>query len=558
MRRKLISVTIGAALTLGLLEIGLALAYGGFAHLQARRNRALIEGGEREIRIACIGESTTAVAGDESGRMLVPRTSYPTQLQRILDASQSSIDFRVLNLGMMAGKTGSALDLLESTLPDYRPHVVIAMMGIKDTAKDGTPATAELPSWLASLRTVQLVSWLREGVLLRYNENAGDVASLEELSASANKSITQQLKTWVRETRLIDAPELAEAVLPGMRLALYYWDTGRLERARALLQQMIAEHDVGYNVLARVLATCGESPEAEQILEAAILLHPDEGMYSVVLAELLAENGRLLEAEAIIEEALGEARSFRESELVKNYLLLALADVNRELGDCGGALTLLRKVDSSVWATRYNEIFPSLKMLKHAALGRVFIATNSWNRAEFHLTRAIQATPRKHVNMWLLSTVYRQTGELDKEERVRRELLKTTGRLAEYFELAKLFRLAGDADRVGELLEHAVGQIPSLAESYRRLYELTRREGIQLIVMQYPSFSLELLHRYAPPADDVLFIDNKQLFAASPDDYFFEPRFPYSFSHYTEQGAGVLARHVANTISELYEINPPR
>ena len=61
MRRKLISVTIGAALTLGLLEIGLALAYGGFAHLQARRNRALIEGGEREIRIAFLERLLTGL-----------------------------------------------------------------------------------------------------------------------------------------------------------------------------------------------------------------------------------------------------------------------------------------------------------------------------------------------------------------------------------------------------------------------------------------------------------------------------------------------------------------
>ena len=172
MRRKLISLIIGTILTLAILEIGLALAYEGFVRLQARRNRAALGGGEEEIRIACIGESTTAVAGDESGKMLVPRTSYPSRLQEILDSRQSTVDFRVLNLGMMAGKTRSAIDLLESTLPDYRPHAVIAMMGIKDTAKNGTPATADLPPWFASLRTVQLVSWLYESVMLRYDANA--------------------------------------------------------------------------------------------------------------------------------------------------------------------------------------------------------------------------------------------------------------------------------------------------------------------------------------------------------------------------------------------------
>ena len=366
------------------------------------------------------------------------------------------------------------------------------------------------------------------------------------------------MKTWVRETRLVDAPELRALTLPNLRMALYYWDIGRLEHARRLLEDTIAEHDIGYNVLARVLATGGKSREAERMLEAAIDHHPSEGMYRVALAELLIDEGRLLEAESVLLEALSNSRDFRQRQLVQNYIYLTLAEANEELGDCENSLALLRAVDATIWAKRYNEIFPSLRMLKHAALGRVFIATNEWVRAEFHLVRALRITPRKHVNMWLLSTVYRETGELEKEERMRRELLETTGRMAEYFELAKLFRFAGEADRAPELLDQAACEIPSLEASYRRLYELAKREGIKLIVMQYPSFSLDLLHKYAPADDDVVFIDNEHVFDASPDQYFFEPSFPYSFSHYTAEGAVVLAEHIADTIFDLYELTPPR
>jgi hypothetical protein len=69
--------------------------------------------------------------------------------------------------------------------------------------------------------------------------------------------------------------------------------------------------------------------------------------------------------------------------------------------------------------------------------------------------------------------------------------------------------------------------------------------------MQYPSFSLELLHKYAPEADGVVFIDNEHIFDADPDRYFFEPRFPNSFSHYTVEGAALLAEHVADTVLEV-------
>ena len=75
--------------------------------------------------------------------------------------------------------------------------------------------------------------------------------------------------------------------------------------------------------------------------------------------------------------------------------------------------------------------------------------------------------------------------------------------------------------------------------------------------MQYPSFGLDLLHIYAPEREGVLFIDNEHVFDAAPDEYFFEPRFPYSFSHYTMEGAHVLAEHVADNILALEDLGVP-
>jgi len=120
--RRVLSFALGTLLTFGLLELSLSVAYRTFAWVQASRNATSGPAGEHEIRIVCVGESTTSVAGDETGSMLVARTSYPAQLETILNARQSTHTFRVLNNGIMAGTTESALELLRMTLESSNPQ----------------------------------------------------------------------------------------------------------------------------------------------------------------------------------------------------------------------------------------------------------------------------------------------------------------------------------------------------------------------------------------------------------------------------------------------------
>ena len=124
--------------------------------------------------------------------------------------------------------------------------------------------------------------------------------------------------------------------------------------------------------------------------------------------------------------------------------------------------------------------------------------------------------------------------------------------MADYFELAKLFELTGNGDKVPELMNQAIERIPDVHEGYKELYALTAERGIHLVVMQYPGFAEELMYSYAPKRAGVRFIDNEHLFDADPDGYFFEPRYPNSFTHYTVEGANVLAQHVADTVLDIF------
>jgi len=549
--RKLLAMAGGALLTLVLLELAVALAYRGFVHLQADQAPAASPGGGNELRILCVGESTTAVSGDDTGTLLLPATAYPAQLERILDARQSTFDFNVLNAGMLGGNSESVMSMVEARVPEFRPDLIIAMMGIRDRGGDPLPLLAAIPDWLSSLRTVQLACWLYEGVVMRRGENAASVRRADEIPR-ALQSMDWQLRIYGKETRIafpIDGA--AEEAVSDLRVALYHWYIGRIEHAERLLRETIAQQAMGYNILARVLASTGRLGEAQALLEDAIRRHPEEGMYRVVLANLLTEQKRFDEARVLLEQALAESSVLEEAVHTKNWIYIALADLNRAEGDHEQALQVLESVQPQK-GERFRPAFPLVRIQKNALLGEIHTDLGRWAKAERCLLQALEARPMQHSHMWLLSKVYRQTGQLEKEEHVRRELLKETERMGEYFELAKLFRQSGDGDRVPDLLAHALRQIPSIEANYRRLYELASRNDIELVVMQYPFFGLDLLHQYAPKADGVYFIDNEHIFDAAPEKYVFDPRFPWAFTHYTEEGSRVLAEHVAGSVLEIF------
>ena len=551
MKRKLLALFLGMLTTFAVLEIGIRLGYRGFVGAQARSNLAELQPGEGALRILCMGESTTAVAADPEGLLLVPASSYPTQLQRILEARSSTQRYQVLNIGMMGGSSGASLDLLEDTLPELRPHVIVAMMGIKDTPSERLPGLGALPGWLASLRTVQLAAWLLESLELQLTAIDTEVGTVAEIPEGL-ESMDAPLRNYAYEPRLQDLPpDQREAALEGLRLGLYYWYIGRLAQAEVLLRQVTIDHDLGHALLARVQMSAGQQGEARGTLELAMAMHPDDAFYPIVLGLLLTEDGEYRAAAAILGELAENRDRYRQRSVFEPHLLVALADARRGAGDYQGAKEAFGQMALLEVDNTYKEVLPPIKFRRLLTQGHLFLDMGELGPAERHLAKAVEAAPRRHVAMFLLGEVYRRQGRFDDEEAVRRGLLEDSVRLAEYFEMAKMYRREGHPERAQELVVDAVERIPSLRRSYRQLYAVAQRNGIHLVVMQYPSFSLDLLHLYAPPAPGVSFIDNEHLFDADPDGYFHAPTFPHSFSHYSYEGAQLLAEHVADHLLEL-------
>lgn len=549
--REGVSLVLGTVLTLVLLEGSIRFGAAAFVYFQAERNLAAIGSGEGEVRILCVGESTTAVAGDEVGQMLVTRTAYPTQLETILNSRQSTIKFRVLNDGIMGGTTGSIIELLDSTLDDLKPHIIIAMMGIKDTPTEWVPVSTLLPDWMASLHSVRLLSWVIEDVKLRQNAHPTQIRTLADLPPAA-RAKGAMYGNYIREVRPRKGFEIDK-----LKAAVYLYHIGRIKQAEEILRGTIADHGVGYPMLTDILAGEGRYEEAVALMEDGVAQHPSDGFYALQLAHLYLQHTDYDAARALLAAATVNVGRFDHPELVMSQFRLEIAELALAELRFDDALLAVAGVTGEV-NERYHDLVPAVDVLVHSTRGRAYAGKKDWAAAEVELLDALNRAPNRHVNMWLLSSVYRATGQTEKEESVRRDLLAQTGRVAEYFELAKLFRLTGHPERVPEVLAEAVRNTPSLKENHRYLYDLAEIKGIQLIVMQYPSFELDALHAYAPEQDGVVFIDNQHVFDADPEAYFFQPTYPQSFTHYTQEGARVLAEHVADTIIGLHQpASPP-
>ncbi len=116
--QKIMLMALGILLSIFLLEISLRI--GGFLvmSLQEHRNHLSMKK-EGTYRIMCLGESTT-------------QGQYPRFLEEILNNRNTGIKFSVIDKGVGGTKTMFILSQLESNLAEYKPDMVITMMGIND------------------------------------------------------------------------------------------------------------------------------------------------------------------------------------------------------------------------------------------------------------------------------------------------------------------------------------------------------------------------------------------------------------------------------------------
>jgi len=138
--------------------------------------------------------------------------SWPRQLERILNNTQDQWSFRVINKGSVGQDTDYLLTHLPKWLQKYRPHFLLAMVGINDTFLD--TFQFQRGKFLDKFLTYNLAEWITAGIKARVTEKKRDLLT-------ANPDISQlHPRTISNLYRMIDSTTRHGAYFVAVQYAL--------------------------------------------------------------------------------------------------------------------------------------------------------------------------------------------------------------------------------------------------------------------------------------------------------------------------------------------------
>ncbi len=296
--------------TVFLLETGLRLGGWLFLSLQERANRQKVTATStlgQEFRILCLGESTTALGGDDS---------YPRQLEKILNSRQNTIKFKVINKGVPSTTTDQILARVQNYFTEYQPQMVVAMMGINDpqspqqwTWRDQWSRYSKafklfdmiVRHWAAKEKSAneilieKQIAAVESQLPQMYPSEIDREIARVNLYRSANRP--QQEKTAIDKALMLDPQNSTAWYLLGV-----YYDR-QAEHEKALDAYRKAEFNVApenkLKILERI-AECqnflGNRNSALQIYAGIVKQWPRHPQANGALADILVEQGQFEEA----------------------------------------------------------------------------------------------------------------------------------------------------------------------------------------------------------------------------------------------------------------------
>jgi tetratricopeptide (TPR) repeat protein len=129
-------------------ELVLRILGTGFTVIQEYKN-ILSKCSKADVRILCLGESTTAGAG---------WGSYPSLLRECIDRDSACKKIQIINKGVVGTTTGRIALRIEEYIKEYHPDIIMTMMGINDLQVQPDERVSIKFPWYNHLRLVQFAS----------------------------------------------------------------------------------------------------------------------------------------------------------------------------------------------------------------------------------------------------------------------------------------------------------------------------------------------------------------------------------------------------------------
>lgn len=514
--------------TLVLVELSLlALGWG----YQASRPGSVVEDGEHVVTILSLGESSTALGGE---------SSYPRQLEGVLEELEPGPRFRVINGARPGIDSYTILRRLPEQLEEHEPAVVTVMMGINDGEKE----FIELGSGLGEGAGLPRLERLRSYRLLRFVQREW---AHQRRMREAEAGLRQH------EQGLIDAIAQQPTEMDTILLSQLYRRQARFTEARAVLERAVASEPSADLIcrLGRIHRDLGEDELEEANFQRAVASYPDVHLGYRWLTRTLRDRGRLDEALAV---------HMAEVERIPDALSwINLANFYWGAGQLSQALAAFDAANalqpSDYGLARRGALLVELGRHVEAELSiRASIALHETGQAWVELAR-LQRSQGERADA---QASYRQAlslGEDGWDYDQYAEHTRPTQFSTVHLDLAGLLREGGD-EAGAEVVMAGLPRNEISADNFRALLDMTLPRGILVVVVQYPMRPLRPLELLVGPREGVIFVDNQASFesAVAREGYnaLFVDSYGGDFGHCSARGNRVVAENIARAMVDAW------
>jgi len=505
--QKFLLILFGVFVTFLILEVGMRI--GGFtlSFLQERQNKISLD--EDEVRILCIGESTTAMGGSDS---------YPSQLEDILNEKSKTRKFNVINKGVISTNSDEILANLEGYLNKYQPHIVISMMGINDYLIERNVFSFKGKGFFKKLKVFQLFELIRLKLMqARKNSDQEDGPSGD--TEAINALIEVEEKAQERSDDGSSSNELDALIAMFIsseeisRKLIQTQNESNNPLVRMKISSIIKKRDFKAAwILVRIgrnFRTKSDYINAEKFFNMAIA--KDSGNVGAFI-----ELGRCYKEQKQYKRALSY---FKEaSKLNPNSILVYI-----EKGNCYAALG-----DNDEAYRIANIILDKGPQNYEIAseIGSWFKGEKYFDFAERSLLNAIEKNKGSDLLYENLADFYSEHERKEKAD--------------EFYHKAHM---------VGAEMK---GYPMVTVHNYNKIADIVGRNGIKFMAMQYPRREIEPLKNLFRSSYSIFFVENKKNFERAleyePFRDYFSDRFGGDFGHCTVKGNRLIAENAANII----------
>jgi tetratricopeptide (TPR) repeat protein len=454
------------------------------------------------------------------------------------------VRFCVIDKGVSGTDTPVILRQVESYLAEYRPDMVVAMMGIndkKDTYYEDMPKSG---AWFFRHCRVYRFGRILYMQLLKELQRK-DVYGLGG-SDSGRKAQPEGTWTIAEKTAFANEIPTEKAAPPDSESQKGSPGSNhRLSETEKPLNAIAFEPKTDNDYIGlgqRLYHEEGKSLEAEASFIKAIELNPENDQAHIELGQLYQVRGKYSEAEAAFQRAL-EINPKNDRAYVDLAWLYATRGRDK------------RQIEDFFW--KAIEINPKNDMAC-INLGSFYEYQGRFSQAEDAFKKAIGINPKNSTTYFRLGGLYRAQGKLSQAEDTFKKVIELDPKKENmlvtmasiYEEMGKPELAKAYADKANKLGSERYSAIT--VNNYHKLKEILDRKGIRLICVQYPMRNVDPLKRIFGKDEGVVFIDNEQVFkkAVRQSGYkeYFTDMFAGDFGHCTQKGNELLAQNIADVI----------